>query len=167
MPAKNMTIAAAGAVFAVMMIPATAEEGGGQAAPKAEPPAYRLVTSDLMTALIQPRHSKLWLAGKARNWVFAEYERHNLGGAFARLEKAAPEYKGRPMRDMIAAFAKPQLEALAIAISKKDETAFKTAYENLTLGCNQCHESTGNAMVVLRTPAADAFPDQSFQAPSP
>ena len=32
-----------------------------------------------MNTVIQPRHIKLWLAGNARNWPYAEYERHNIG----------------------------------------------------------------------------------------
>jgi hypothetical protein len=165
MRAINLTIATSGAIIAGMMTVAIADESRGPAAQPAEPPVCRPVTSDLMNATIQPRHIKLWLAGKARNWEYAEYERHNIGGALARLAKAIPDYKGRSMHDLIAVFATPQLDALATAISTKDDAAFKTAYENLTAGCNQCHQATGHAMVVLQTPAADAFPDQVFQAP--
>src|SRR5229473_2946791 len=56
--------------------------------------AYVPVTSDLMNAVIQPRHTKLWLAGKSQNWVFADYERHNIGGALARMATAIRDYKG-------------------------------------------------------------------------
>ena len=127
-----------------------------------EPSVYRPVTSDLMNAIIQPRHIKLWLAGKAQNWEFAEYERHNIAGAFARIATAIPTYKGQAMADLITAFAAPQLAQLEAAIKAKNETAFAAAYEGLTAGCNQCHTATSHAMVVMRTPASDPFPDQIF-----
>jgi mono/diheme cytochrome c family protein len=120
-----------------------------------------------MNAFIQPRHEKLWLAGKARNWEYAEYERHNIGGALRRLAEAVPEYKGQPMKDLIAVFATPQLAALDTAIKAKDPAAFKTAYEGLTTGCNQCHQATGHGMVVMQTPATDSFPDQVFRTVGP
>src|SRR5258708_26095230 len=66
--------------------------------------AYVPVTSDLMNAVIQPRHTKLWLAGKSQNWAFADYERHNLGGALARMAAAIPSYKGTSNSHLIAPF---------------------------------------------------------------
>ncbi|HEY1413286.1 MAG TPA: hypothetical protein VGF36_14160, partial [Rhodopila sp.] len=72
---------AAGLMVAALSTIALAAGTAAPSAKKAEPPVYRPVTSDLMNAFIQPRHIKLWLAGKAQNWEYAEYERHNLGGA--------------------------------------------------------------------------------------
>jgi hypothetical protein len=104
----------AGAVtgfVAMATIAAAVETKAPEAAP-VEVLTYRPVTSDVMNAYIQPRHSKLFLAGAAQNWEFADYERHNIGGALARLAEAIPEYKGQSMKDLIAAFATPQLAAL-------------------------------------------------------
>ena len=42
----------------------SAEPSSPGTAKAPEPPAYRPVTSDLMNAVIQPRHTKLWLASK-------------------------------------------------------------------------------------------------------
>ncbi len=127
---------------------------------------YRPVTSDLMNAVIQPRHIKLWLAGKAGNWAFADYERHNIGGALARMAKAIPMYKETSNADLIAAFATPQLTALDTAIKHKDEAAFQRAYGDLTAGCNGCHQTTGHEMVAIKVPDGNAFPDQDFQPPT-
>ena len=135
-------------------------------APVAEPPAYRLTISDLMTAVIQPRHIKLWLAGQAADWAYAEYETGNLGGAFGRLAEAVPTYRDLATADMLSAFTKPQLAALESAVKAKDQRAFVSAYEGLTLGCNQCHEATGHPTVVIQTPGSSSFPDQVF-APAP
>jgi hypothetical protein len=137
------------------------------ATPGTTPPDYRLVTSDLMNAVIQPRHIKLWLAGKARNWTYAEYERHNLQGAFNRLAIAIPDYKGTRTTDMLDAFTKQPFDDLEAAIKAKDETQFAKAYGELTVGCNSCHHSADHAMAVIKVPDAAAFPDQEFDPPKP
>jgi hypothetical protein len=128
---------------------------------------YDPVTSDLMNAVIQPRHIKLWLAGTSRNWVFADYERHNIGGALARMAQAIPSYKGASTRSLIAAFATPQLADLDTAIKAKNEAGFVEAYQALTAGCNGCHEATKHDMVRIKVPDSDPFPDQDFSAPAP
>jgi len=159
-------VAAGIGVIAVASIAMAVETKVLDAAP-VEVLTYRPVTSDLMNAFIQPRHIKLFLAGSARNWDYAEYERHNIGGALERLATAIPQYKGQSMKDLDAAFATPQLAALGMAIKAKDPVAFGKAYEALTTGCNQCHQATGHGMVVLQSPATDPFPDQVFQRVGP
>jgi len=130
-------------------------------------PVYVPVTSDIMNAYIQPRHIKLWLAGKSQNWVLADYENHNIGGALRRMATAIPKYKGTSNADLIAAFATPQIAAVAAAIKAKDETAFVKAYGALTDGCSGCHQATGHDMVKIKVPDSDAFPDQAFTTASP
>jgi len=134
------------------------------AEPPPEPPAYRPLTSDLMNEVIQPRHIKLWQAGKNADWDYAEYARRNLQGAFRRWSAAIPDYKGQKTADLAEAFTAEPLAQLEAAIKAKDGTAFKTAYGMLTDGCNNCHQSTDHQMVVIKVPAADAFPDQDFTA---
>ncbi len=150
---------------ALMACVGLAAVGARSAAEPAAPPSYRPVTSDLMNTIVQPRHIKLWLAGSGGDWEYAEYERHNIGGALARIATAIPDYKGRSMADLIEAFATPQLADLEIAIKAKDPAAFGTAYEALTLGCNQCHQATNHAYVVIKRPSSDPFADQGFSAP--
>ncbi|HYZ23434.1 MAG TPA: hypothetical protein VE690_14890, partial [Rhodopila sp.] len=94
---------------------------------QAEPPAYRPVTSDLMNDVIQPRHVKLWLAGKSQNWAFAEYERHNIGGALARMTQAIPTYKNMSTASLVGSFATPELADLETAIKARNEMAFVQA----------------------------------------
>jgi hypothetical protein len=145
---------------------ATGPSASSAPPPKASAPVYRPLTSDLMNDVIQPRHIKLWLAGKGGNWVFADYERHNIGGALARMAAAIPTYGGASTASLIAAFATPQLAALDTAIKAKDEAAFVTAYDGLTAGCNGCHQSTDHQMVVIKTPDSNPFPDQDFATPA-
>jgi hypothetical protein len=145
---------------------ATESSASGPASRTNDTSAYVPVTSDLMNAVIQPRHNKLWLAGKSQNWAFADYERHNLGGALARMAAAIPSYKGTSNPDLIAAFATPYLADLDTAIKGKNETAFVEAYRALTVGCNGCHQATGHEMVVIKVPDSNPFPDQDFTAPA-
>ena len=126
------------------------------------PPSPQLVTSDVMNALIQPRHIKLWQAGTAANWEFAEYERRNLQGALRRWATAIPDYKGQKVDDMIRSTMADPLDQLAAAIKAKDVKAFKAAYQSLDDGCNACHAGTDHALVVIKVPDAAAFPDQDF-----
>ncbi len=125
---------------------------------------YRPVMSDLMNMVVQPRHMKLWLAGTNGGWDYAEYERHNIGGAFARIAAAIPVYQGQQTSDFIAAFVTPQLADLGTAIKAKDTAGFRASYEALTTSCNQCHQAMNHAMVVIKVPAADSFPDQDFSS---
>ncbi len=46
--------------------------------PPEAPPPYRPGLGDLMTMTVQPRHIKLALAGREKNWVYAAYELHQL-----------------------------------------------------------------------------------------
>ena len=129
----------------------------------ADLPVYRPTISDLMTAAIQPRHIKLWLAGNAGNWDYADYEARNLAGALGRVAAALPNYQDVPTAELLSDFAKPQLEAVEAAVKAKDERAFASAYDGLTLGCNQCHQATGHALVVIQDPGSNPFPDQDFR----
>jgi hypothetical protein len=153
------------ATAAAVGMAATAPGGSSRTPRPTDKPVYVPVTSDLMNAVIQPRHIKLWLAGMGGNWVFADYERHNIGGALARMAAAVPSYKGTATTNLIAAFATPQLADLDTAIKAKSETGFVEAYRALTTGCNGCHQATGHDMVVIKVPDSDPFPDQDFKAP--
>jgi len=160
-----LALAATLAVTAAAAAGLSAEPSGSSEAKASAPPAYRPVTSDLMNAVIQPRHIKLWLAGKRGDWEYAEYERHNIGGALARIATAIPVYKGQSTESLNAAFATPSLSELETAIKQKDAAAFERAYGDLTTGCNQCHQATNHRMVVIKVPDGNPFPDQDFEAP--
>jgi mono/diheme cytochrome c family protein len=131
--------------------------------PPATQQIYRPTISDLMNDAIQPRHTKLWLAGAAGNWTLAEYERHNVNGAFGRIATAVPSVKGAQTADLIATFVAPNLTSLANAIKARDQNAFAAAYAVLTEGCNECHQATGYPMVVIQSPGGNPFPDQDFR----
>jgi len=121
--------------------------------------------SDLMIATIQPRHVRLWIAARSRDWSFAAYELGNLKGAFERLGRAHPMEHEIPLQDMIASVTAQPFEDLHKAIEAKDDTAFSKAYGDLTSACNSCHQATNHGMVVIRAPTDSSISDQDFMGP--
>ncbi len=55
----------------------------------------------LMTALVQPRHIKLGLAGNEQNWPYAAYELDQLRETFADLAEILPKYRQLSIPDII------------------------------------------------------------------
>ena len=69
------------------------------AAPQgAAPQAYRPGLGDLMTMTVQPRHTKLGLAGQEKNWAYAAYELHELEESFERAARVWPMYRQTNIR---------------------------------------------------------------------
>jgi len=112
--------------------------------------------------LIQPRHTKLALAGKAENWPLAGYMLKELRQGFAVVSKAVPRFKGLPVPDLVDAAVSQPITLLDYAIKLGYQRQFDEAYENLTKGCNACHATTDHAFVVIKAPDASPFPDQDF-----
>ncbi len=128
------------------------------------PVPYVMGMGDLMNTLIQPRHAKLGLAGKAENWPLANYALSELRQAFAGIVKAVPKFRGMPVGDLVDLALTQPLNAVEAAIKQQDAQKFAAAYEQLTQGCNACHMELDHAYVVIKTPDASAFPNQEFKA---
>ncbi|HZT87514.1 MAG TPA: hypothetical protein VFA12_06060 [Stellaceae bacterium] len=124
---------------------------------------YHPHLGELMTAFVQPRHTKLGLAGEAQNWAYAAYELDELREAFGDIETLVPKHGDLSIPEAVGATVKQPLEALAAAIAAKDAAAFNQAYAALTDGCNACHRSAGHAMIVIQVPRASPYPDQDFR----
>lgn len=132
-------------------------------APSAPPmPDYHPSMGDLMTLAIQPRHTKLGLAGQHRNWSYAAYELSELRNAFARIARTIPTYRNADVAALIDGMTREPLSAVEQAIGAKDAKRFNIAYEHLTQACNGCHHSQDHAMVVIKVPHGDIYPDQDF-----
>lgn len=125
---------------------------------------FRPGLGELMTAYVQPRHTKLGLAGAAQNWDLADYERDELSETFDDIGKFIVKHGELSIPQAIAATVKPPLEALDKAIKAKDATAFTKSYADLTAACNACHTSASHPMIVIKVPdvSGTAFPDQDF-----
>lgn len=130
------------------------------------PPAgpYEPGLGDLMTTTVQPRHIKLALAGREKNWAFAAYEFNEINEAFGRAVQVWPQWQSKPIKDMLASVMKQPMTDLAQAIKAKDAAKFSAAYKELTAGCNACHQAVGRGMVVIKEPDASSYPDQDFSS---
>lgn len=128
-------------------------------------PDYHPSLGDLMTMAVQPRHTKLGLAGQERNWPYAQYELSELRNAFARVARTIPTYRNIDMTAVIGALTSEPLKAVEQAIHAQDAGQFKLAYAQLTTTCNACHLSQDHAAVVIRVPTGNPYPDQEFRSP--
>jgi hypothetical protein len=146
-------------VLAFIAVSATA-----QAPAPAPPPqqGYRPGLGDLMTATVQPRHIKLGLAGHEQNWVYADYEVHELQEAFERAAAVWPKWRNVPVAEMIAFNTQGPIAAIEQAIKAKDSEKFAASYKQLTEACDTCHQGAGRAMIVIKPPDASFYPDQDF-----
>jgi hypothetical protein len=116
-----------------------------------------------MTMTVQPRHIKLGLAGRENNWTFAAYELHELEESFERVARYWPQWRRKPIADMMTTVTKDPMTALERAITATDAGQFATAYKALTDSCNTCHQSAEVGVIVIKEPDAAAFPDQDFR----
>jgi len=160
------------AVLAALSLAGAANAAFAQTAPPAPPPnpgpapavPYVMGMGDLMNTLIQPRHAKLGLAGRAENWALANYALSELRQVFAGIAKAVPKFRGLPVGDLVDLAMTQPLNAVEAAIKQQDAQKFSAAYEQITQGCNACHMELDHPYVVIKTPDASAFPNQEFKA---
>jgi hypothetical protein len=131
--------------------------------PNAEPAPFNPQMAALMSMLIQPRHAKLGLAGKADNWPLAGYALRELRQGFAVVGRAVPRWKGLPVPDLLEAAVSQPLTLLDVAIKLHFRSQFDEAYGKLTQACNACHATTDHPFVVIKVPDASPFPNQDFE----
>jgi|SRR5579862_3511769 len=131
-------------------------------AANAAPAPYTMTMGDMMNTLVQPRHAKLGLAGRATNWPLAAYALIEIRQAFAGITKAQPKFRGLPVAELVDAALGQPLNAVEAAIKQQDARKFAAAYAQLTQGCNACHQSVDHPFVVIKAPDASAFPNQDF-----
>ena len=155
----------AGAITLAVFDLGNAQAPAGSEASPAE--AYRPSFGDLMTIAIQPRHTKLGLAGQERNWTYAAYEFRELQSAFDRVAHAVPTYRSMNTADLISGTIKAPMEDVAAAIKAGDAAKFAETYAQLTATCNACHQSTDHGAVVIQVPKASPYPDQDFRPSKP
>lgn len=129
----------------------------------AAPQPFNPQIGALMNMLIQPRHAKLWLAGKADNWPLAGFVFKDLQQGFAVIARAVPRYKGLPVPDLIDAAMKQNFALMDFAIKAGDQRQFRETFDKITTSCNNCHASTENGFIVIKTPELSPFPNQEFE----
>ncbi|HVP29728.1 MAG TPA: hypothetical protein VMW35_11270 [Myxococcota bacterium] len=125
--------------------------------------AYAPGLGEIMSAN-QMRHVKLWYAGAARNWPLADYEIDELEEGFADAVRFHPTHKDapRPLTELVPEFTAGPLQALRKAVRDASPSEFETAYDDLTSGCNGCHEAASFGFNVVVRPTANPYTDQRF-----
>jgi hypothetical protein len=150
------------AIAAVLSTRSVAQNPMGDA--DAEPAPFNPQMAALMSMLIQPRHAKLGLAGKAENWPLAGYALKELKQGFLVAARAVPRWKGLPVPDLFDAAVSQPLALLDFAIKAQEPHQFAEGYARLTTGCNACHATTDHAFVVITAPdSAAEFSNQDFR----
>ena len=100
-----------------------------------------------MMAATQLRHSKLFYAGKLKNWPLADYE---LGQLSMNLKQVVRFYPAVPGRDLAG------LDKAAILIDESikamDDGKFEKAFTQMTAECNSCHDAAGRPFIYVRRP---------------
>ena len=129
------------------------------------PESYQPGLGEIMT-LQQMRHTKLWLAGQAKNWDLAAYELDELGEGFDDVLKFYPTHKDSPVapKDAIPRMVNEPLVEVRTAVENKDAVAFESAYDKLTGGCNSCHDAMNFGFNKVQRPANNPYPNQVFTA---
>ena len=129
----------------------------------AAPAPFAPNMGDMMSILIQPRHAKLALAGKAENWVLAGYVLKELQQGFGTIAKTIPRWKALPVSELIDAALKQPFATMDLAIKAGDTRQFALSFDRITAGCNACHSTADQSFVVIKTPDASVFPNQEFE----
>ena len=127
---------------------------------------FKPAFDDLMTMLVQPRHTKLWLAAQQQNWQLAGFQLNEMGSALRRVGQTIPKYRNISVDATVGSIFAPKIQAVAGAIGAKNIGQFNIAYAELTNACNLCHEALEHPFLVIKVPdasAAAAFPDQDFR----
>jgi hypothetical protein len=128
-----------------------AEENPGQ-----RPTGYVPRLSDLMV-VIQIRHAKLFYAVRRGNWPLADYELEQL---ISTLSEAGRYYPKTTPPNSVADSIRT---SLGEAIKAKDEAKFDQAFDEMTAGCNRCHEAADRPFIFVRRPSyPSAFSNQLY-----
>ena len=161
-------------MFAVLLPPAlfgallsqsadTAAQSPPAAAASLGPTVFNPGIGELMNLIVQPRHTKLWLAGREANWPLAEYEIKELRSALANVAKSRPVFREQKVAENVEMFMSGGFHAVDDAIRDRDATKFTAAYATVNAGCNACHTALNQPQVVIKTPEQPSYPDQDFR----
>jgi len=151
-------------VFALAFaLPLSACAAAPHAAHAADETPYAPGLGEIMT-LQHMRHTKLWLAGEARNWPLATYELDELEEGFDDVVRLHPTHKDAPAapKDLVPRMIPPAIAAARQAVEHRDPHAFEAAYDGLTAACNACHVAMRFEFNRVQRPATNPFPNQRF-----
>lgn len=126
--------------------------------------AYVIGLGEIM-GLTQMRHAKLWFAGRAGNWDLAAYELDEMHEGFDDAMRYHPRHKSAPeaLTILVPQYTDAPLRELDTAIHARNEVAFTRAFDNLTRGCNGCHEAARFGFNVVTRPTKQTYSNQRFE----
>jgi hypothetical protein len=127
------------------------------------PTVFNPGIGELMNLIVQPRHTKLWFAGREGNWALAEYENKELRSALANVAKARPVFRQQSVADYVEMFLGGPFRAVGDAVRDRNAAKFVDAYATVNAGCNACHTALNQSQVVIMTPETPSYPDQEFR----
>ena len=122
---------------------------------------YKPGMGDLMSAL-QLRHAKLWYAGRAENWPLAAFELHEIEETLERIERWHPKEDGLPVAPALEGFLRPAHRVLEASVANEDRGAFEAAFDDLTQGCNACHQAMKHEFIVIQRPTREPVSNQAW-----
>lgn len=127
------------------------------------PDPYEPGLGEIMS-LQQMRHTKLWLAGQAKNWALADYEIKELGEGFDDVVKWHPTHEDSPVapKDLLPRIVTEPLAALHQSVVEQNPKAFAQVYDALTTACNSCHDAMKFGFNRVQQPATNPYPNQVF-----
>lgn len=129
--------------------------------PPKDPNKYVPGLGDLMEGL-QLQHNKLWFAGDAMNWPLAGYSVDAIKEGIADMKVLRPRYKGESIVEMLDGLTAKPLQSLEEAVDAEDSARFVRAYDEVTDGCNTCHQSHGYGFIVIQRPTAPSLTNQRY-----
>jgi len=122
---------------------------------------YRPGLGDQMNAL-QLRHEKLWFAGRAANWSLAAFELEEIEESLERVARWHADNPDIPMAPSIKAYTQAGRYALTQSIAHGDGEAFAKSFDELTDGCNRCHQAAKHEFIVIRRPTSASLTNQTW-----
>jgi hypothetical protein len=123
--------------------------------------AYKPGMGDLMSAL-QLRHAKIWYAGQAQNWALAKFELHEIDETFERIARWHPVEDETPVAPLLKAHTQSARAALEESVAQKNSVALVAAFDQLTRGCNGCHQSMEHGFIVIQRPSTPPVTNQRW-----
>jgi hypothetical protein len=135
--------------------------GNAESQPAGLQGAYTPGLGDIMGA-IQMRHAKLWFAGKSRNWQLAAYEISEIKEGFESAARFQPDFKGRPVAQMVEEATLQPINRLEKAVEMKNPLMFVKAFDQLTGACNSCHQAAGFEFISIQRPSLSPFTNQEY-----
>jgi hypothetical protein len=156
--------AALGLAAVIGAVPGVLAQTPPQRGPASSALNYVPGVGDMMNTLVQPRHAKLGLAGREKNWALAAYLYKELQQAFSTVGTVQPKFRNLTVAEMIQSMTGDAMKDLGEAIDGKNAKLFAQAYGDLTDGCNSCHTALNHGFIVIKTPEASSFPNQEFKA---